>query len=181
MRGVQERWPVPALTDETAVVTEGRSHGTSSTGAAGLAVAAGVVAVVVLADQLTKWWAVDRLSSGPVHVVWRLDMELSLNTGSAFSLFRGATFLIVVIAVALVAVLLVMVWRSATLGRAAILGLILGGALANLCDRFFRGGHGAVVDFIDFHFWPTFNVADACITVGCILLAVSVLRGRPTP
>jgi len=175
---MQERWPVPALTDETAVVTEDRDHGTSSTGAAGLAVAVGVAAIIVLADQLTKWWAVDRLSSGPVHVAWRLDLALSLNTGSAFSLFRGATFLIVVIAMALVVVLLVMVWRSATLGRAAILGLILGGALGNLCDRFFRGQHGAVVDFIEFHFWPTFNVADACITVGCILLAVSLLRGR---
>ncbi len=46
-------------------------------------------------------------------------------------------------------------------GRAAILGLILGGALGNLADRFFRDDHGAVVDFVALHFWPTFNVADA--------------------
>jgi len=142
-----------------------------------MAVAVGVVAAVVLADQLTKWWAVRRLASGPVHVFWRLDLALSLNTGSAFSLFQGETPFIVVVAVGLIAVLLVMVWRSPTLGRAAILGLILGGALGNLSDRLFRGDHGAVVDFIDFHFWPTFNVADTCITVGCILLALSVLRG----
>jgi signal peptidase II len=142
-----------------------------------MAVAVGVVAVVVLADQLTKWWAVGRLTSGQIHVFWRLDLALSLNTGSAFSLFQGETPFIVVVAVALIAVLLVMVWRSPTLGRAAILGLILGGALGNLSDRLFRGDHGAVVDFIDFHFWPTFNVADTCITVGCILLAVSLLRG----
>ena len=178
MRRLHERWPVTTLTDETDAVIDGAApRQASSTGPARLAVAAGVVAVVVLADQLTKWWAVDRLASGPVHVVWRLDLALSLNTGSAFSLFAGATPVLVVIAVALVAVLVVLVWRAPSLGRAAVLGLILGGALGNLADRFFRGDHGAVVDFVEFHFWPTFNVADACITVGCILLAASLLFG----
>ena len=70
-----------------------------------------------------------------------------------------------------------LVWRAPTRGRAAVLGLILGGALGNLADRFFRGTHGAVVDFVAVHFFPTFNVADACITVGCILLAASLLFG----
>lgn len=153
----------------------------ASTGSARLAVAVGVVALVVLVDQLTKWWAVDRLVNGPVHVVWRLDLSLSYNTGSAFSLFQGDTGILVVVAVALVAVLLVMVWRAPTMGRAAILGLILGGALGNLSDRFFRGQHGAVVDYVDFHFFPSFNVADSCITVGCILLVLSILfDGRRT-
>ena len=153
----------------------------ASTGSARLAVAGGVVALVVLVDQLTKWWAVDRLVNGPVHVVWRLDLSLSYNTGSAFSLFQGDTGILVVVAVALVAVLLVMVWRAPTMGRAAILGLILGGALGNLSDRFFRGQHGAVVDYVDFHFFPSFNVADSCITVGCILLVLSILfDGRRT-
>jgi signal peptidase II len=110
-------------------------------------------------------------------VVWRLDLALSFNTGSAFSLFPGETPVLVVIALGLVAVLVVLVWRAPTAGRAAILGLILGGALGNLSDRFFRGDHGAVVDFIELHFWPTFNVADACITVGCVLLAGSLLFG----
>ncbi len=150
---------------------------TSRSGAVRLSVALGVVAAVVLVDQVTKWWAVDRLASGPVHVVWRLDLALSFNRGSAFSLFQGATPVIVAVALGLVGALLVMVWRAPTLGRAAILGLILGGALGNLADRFFRGDHGAVVDFVDVHFWPTFNVADACITVGCILLALTLLTG----
>ena len=163
------------------MVTGDGHVGVASTGPARLAVAVGVVAVVVLVDQLTKWWAVDRLSSGPVHVVWRLDFSLSYNTGSAFSLFQGDTGILVVVAVALVAVLLVMVWRAPTMGRAAILGLILGGALGNLSDRFFRSQHGAVVDYVDFHFFPSFNVADACITVGCILLVLSILLdGRRT-
>jgi signal peptidase II len=139
-------------------------------------VASAVAAVVVLVDQLTKSWAVSRLSQGPIHVFGPLDLELQHNTGSAFSLFQGATVAIVVVAVALVAVLLVLVWRAPTLGRAAILGLILGGALGNLSDRFFRDLHGGVVDFVDFHFFPSFNVADSCITIGCILLVISLLR-----
>jgi signal peptidase II len=163
------------LTGETTVVTGDDHHGASPSGPAKLAVAVGVVIAVVLADQLTKWWAVDRLASGPVHVFWRLDFSLSTNTGSAFSLFQGATAAIIVVAVALVAVLLVLVWRAPSLGRAAILGLILGGALGNLSDRFFRDLHGGVVDFVDFHFFPSFNVADSCITVGCILLVISLL------
>jgi signal peptidase II len=163
------------------VVTGDGHHGNPPAGPVRLAVALGVVVLVVVADQLTKWWAVDRLSSGPVHVVWRLDFALSYNTGSAFSLFQSDTGILVAVAVVLVGVLLVLVWRAPSLGRAAILGLILGGALGNLCDRFFRGQHGAVVDFVDFHFFPTFNVADSCITVGCILLILSiVLDGRRT-
>ena len=175
---MQERWAVATLTDaRDAVTADPGAPPSTSSGPARMAVAVGVVALVVLADQLTKWWAVDRLASGPVHVMWRLELALSVNTGSAFSQFQGATPVLVVIALALVAVLCTLVWRAPTLGRAAVLGLILGGALGNLSDRFFRDTHGGVVDFVEFHFWPTFNVADACITVGCVLLAVSLLRG----
>ncbi len=145
-----------------------------------LAVALGIGAGVVVVDVVTKSWALHRLASGPVHVAWRLDFDLSLNSGSAFSLFTGQTVLITGVAVVLVAMLLVMVWRAASFGRAAIVGLIMGGALGNLGDRLFRDEHGSVVDFIAFHFWPTFNVADSCIVVGCGLLVVSLLRtGSP--
>lgn len=146
-----------------------------------LAVAVAVMVAVVAADQLTKWWAVSRLAPGPIHVIGTLDLELSRNTGASFSLFQGKAFVLVPVAVVLVAVLTVMAWRAPTPGRAAILGLVLGGALGNLVDRFFRGDHGAVVDFVALHFWPTFNVADACIVVGCILLLVSLVRGPRLP
>jgi signal peptidase II len=139
--------------------------------------ASAVAALVVLADQLTKSWAVSRLSQGPIHVVGPLDFELQRNTGSAFSLFQGETAVLVIIAVALVAVLLVLAGRAPTSGRALVLGLILGGALGNLADRVFRGSNGGVIDFIALHVWPTFNVADSCIVVGCVLLIVSLLRG----
>lgn len=144
-------------------------------------VAATVAVTVVAVDQLTKWWAVTRLTDGPIHLIGTLDLQLSFNTGSAFSLFQGHTDLVVVVVCILIAALSVLVWRSTSVGRAVILGLILGGALGNLADRLFRGDHGAVVDFVDLHFWPTFNVADACITVGCALLLVSLVRGSRIP
>jgi len=144
-------------------------------------VAAAVLSVVVVVDQLTKWWAVTRLSNGPVHVIGTLDFELARNTGASFSLFQGKAVVLVPVAVALAAVLSVMAWRAPSGGRAAVLGLILGGAVGNLCDRLFRGDHGAVVDFVALHVWPTFNVADASIVVGCLLLLVSLARGPRLP
>jgi signal peptidase II len=139
-----------------------------------LSVAAAVVVLVVAADQLTKWWAVSRLSHGTIHLISTLDLQLTYNTGSAFSLLQGQDALLVVVAALIVAALSVMVWRARSNGRAAVLGLILGGALGNLADRLFRGNHGAVVDFVALHFWPTFNVADASIVVGCVLLVASL-------
>jgi signal peptidase II len=140
-------------------------------------VAVMVTVAVVAADQLTKWWAVTRLADGRIHVVGSLDLELARNSGASFSLFQGKGFILAPVIVVLVAALAVMVWRSPTAGRAALLGLILGGALGNLSDRLFRDDHGAVVDFVALHFWPTFNLADASVVVGCGLLVVSLVRG----
>jgi signal peptidase II len=171
---MQERRPVTALTGPGPT----DQHRASPAGAIRIWVAAGVAAGVVLCDQLTKWWAVTRLAGGPIHVIGTLDLELARNRGSSFSLFQGSSGLLVVVVVAAAVVLGYLVWRSATVGRAAIYGLILGGALGNLSDRFFRGG--GVVDFVALHFWPTFNVADSCIVIGCALLLVSLLRS-PRP
>ncbi len=146
-----------------------------------MTVAVVVMGAVVAVDQLTKWWAITRLADGPVHVIGTLDLELSRNTGASFSLFQGQAFLLVPVAVLLLVGLFVMVWRSSSTGRAATLGLILGGAVGNLCDRIFRGDHGAVVDFIALHFWPTFNVADASIVIGCALLVFSLVRAPRIP
>jgi signal peptidase II len=61
------------------------------------------------------------------------------------------------------------------------MGLLLGGAVGNLTDRLVRHHHGAVIDFIDFRWWPVFNLADASITVGALLLALVLFRARPGP
>ncbi len=139
-----------------------------------------MTAVVVGVDQITKSLATTHLRDHPIHLFWTLDLELEYNSGSAFSLFQGKAAVLVPVALALIGVLVWMVVRSPTRARAAVLGLIIGGACGNLADRLFRGHGGAVVDFIALHWWPTFNVADACITVGCVLLALSYLR-HPGP
>ena len=130
---------------------------------------------MVLVDQLTKTWAVRELQDRVVHVVWTLRLALTKNTGSAFSFATGSGPVIAVIALVVVGFLL---WTgrsvSTRLGAVA-LGLIAGGAIGNLADRMFRGAgflRGGVVDFIDFRWWPVFNVADAAVVVGAILLLV---------
>jgi signal peptidase II len=135
-----------------------------------------VAAAVVSADQATKQWALDRLSRGPVHVIGPLDFELSRNTGSAFSLLQGQRVLLAVVALVVGVGLLAFAARSRRRSRAVEVGLIVGGAAGNLVDRLARGDHGAVVDFVALHFWPTFNLADSCIVVGCVLLGWTLLR-----
>jgi signal peptidase II len=145
-----------------------------------LVVAGSVEVVVVAVDQVTKSWAVRRLSSGDIHVWWKLDFQLTYNSGASFGLARGWAPVIGGVAVTIVVLLLASVRHVRSDALTVALGLVVGGALGNLSDRIFRGHHGAVVDFIALHFWPTFNVADSCIVVGAISAALIVsLRGTP--
>jgi signal peptidase II len=137
-----------------------------------------IAVVVVAADQLTKSWATDRLAHGPIHVVWKLDLQLTYNSGSAFSLAQGWAPLLAAVAVVAVVLLVRAIGRTRSTALAVALGLVVGGALGNLTDRVLRSHHGAVVDFVALHFWPTFNVADASIVVGGILAAALVWRGE---
>jgi MFS family permease len=84
-----------------------------------------------------------------------------------------------VVATVMAVVLVVLARRVRRTSSAVGLGLVLGGALGNLADRLFRGHGGAVVDFITLSHWPTFNLADTAITVGVVLLVVTLLF-RPT-
>jgi signal peptidase II len=128
-----------------------------------------VAAAVVVADQVTKS-VVEAHLHNPRHVLGPFGLALGYNSGAAFSLFTGLTPLVVLVGVVLVAVLCWLARRTQGTLVAVGLGLVLGGALGNLADRLFRGHHGAVVDFITLTHWPTFNVGDACITVGVVLL-----------
>jgi signal peptidase II len=165
---VQERGAAPALSD---------GEGPRRAAGRRLLVAGIVAAGVVALDQVTKTWAVHRLSHGSIHVVWKLDLELTYNSGSAFSLAQGWAPVLAVLAVIVVLVLLRVVPRVPSTALTVALGLVMGGALGNLADRVLRSNHGAVIDFIALHFWPTFNVADASIVVGAVLAAVLLWRG----
>jgi signal peptidase II len=140
-----------------------------------------IAALVVVVDQLTKTWAVGALDDRDIHVVWTLRFHLTLNKGGAFSLGTGSTWFFVIAATVVVVGVLVFARRllSSRLAVAAM-GLVLGGALGNLGDRLFRDTDGAVVDFIDLQWWPVWNIADAAIVIGGILLVVAGAR-EPDP
>jgi signal peptidase II len=131
-----------------------------------------VAGAVVVVDQVTKSLALSALRDGPIHLLWTLRLNLTFNSGLAFSQGRGMTGLITIAAVALVAGLLWWARQVTTPGLAAAMGLILGGACGNLADRLVRGHGGAVVDFVDLQWWPIFNVADAALSCGAVLVVV---------
>jgi signal peptidase II len=143
-----------------------------------------VAAMVVAVDQASKTWALHHARS-PRHVIWTLQLAVTFNSGSAFGLWRGASPLIIAGAILLVVILLGLgraASRTANLPATVAMGLLLGGALGNLTDRLFRHHHGAVIDFVDLRWWPVFNVADACITIGALLLILVGFRPlRPHP
>ena len=152
------------------------------------ALTAAVVVLVVAIDQLTKRWAVSELSgSAPRHVVWTLQWNFTRNSGMAFSQAQGIGPLIGILALVVV---LWLAWTSRQLTSrvtAVAAGLIAGGAIGNLADRVFRGDHvlrGSVVDFIDFQWFPIFNIADMAIDIGGGLFVLWTLFGhrrvRPT-
>jgi signal peptidase II len=141
----------------------------------------GVAASVLVADQLSKWWAIESLTGGrTIDIVGSLRLNLAMNYGSAFSVAEGRGALISLLALAIVGVLLAS-GRQATRPLAAVsIGLVVGGAIGNLIDRALRDGDGflggGVVDFIDVQWWPIFNLADSAIVVGAILLFFTQLR-----
>jgi signal peptidase II len=139
-----------------------------------------LAAVVLAADQLTKHWAVSHLSDGhAVHVLWTLRFHLTFNSGMAFSRGRGLGPIIGVVALLVVVVLLLSLRRQGSKLATVAVALVIGGAAGNVADRLFRSGdgflRGEVIDFIDLQWWPVFNLADAALVVGGVLLVVSAL------
>jgi signal peptidase II len=138
-------------------------------------------AAVYLADRLTKAWAERALSHRPpIQVIpGVLQLNFTTNAGGAFSIGGGAPWLFAGASVAAVAFIVVASFRLARAPIAVGLGMVLGGALGNLTDRLVRGPgvSGRVVDFIDLHVWPVFNVADAAIVTGAGIALLASLRG----
>jgi signal peptidase II len=143
-----------------------------------------VATAVLVADQLTKAWALSALADGPIAVVGPVRLALARNTAGAFGL--GGAF-VPFLAVGALVLVLVLVTRGEVTRRpilAVAAGLVLGGAFGNLVDRLVRSPgllRGAVVDFVDLRWWPVFNLADSAITCGCLLLLWSGSRARAAP
>ncbi len=144
--------------------------------------------LVVALDQWSKYFV--RLNLAP-HERWAPWEWLapyariinSSNTGAAFGFFKDGALFFTVVAI-LVSIAIIIYYPRVPRSQVALrvaLALQLGGALGNLADRVFRGDEfmdGAVVDFIDFSFFATFNVADSAVTIGVAVLLISTFFRR---
>ncbi|MEO8477056.1 MAG: signal peptidase II [Actinomycetota bacterium] len=145
----------------------------------GAAILFGSASVVFLFDRVTKLWAERSLADAPIDLVpGVLSLRFTSNSGGAFSLGQSAPWVFAGASIAVSAAIAATAFRHRDRAVAVALGLVLGGALGNLADRAIRGPglSGRVVDFVDLHLWPVFNLADAAIVVGALLLAWSSVR-----
>ena len=148
----------------------------------------GIAALVLVADVVTKVPRRARLEGRePVELLGgAVYLVLVRNPGAAFSLATGYTWVLSLVAVAVVVVIARIARRLRSTGWAVALGLVLGGALGNLADRIFRSPgplQGHVVDVVslfapDGSVWPVFNLADSSIVTGGVLLVLLALTGR---
>ena len=149
-----------------------------------------LIAAVVVADQLSKLYIASHMYLFEIITVLPVfNIALLHNTGAAFSMLAGAAgwqrWFFIVLALVITAAIVTWLLRMAEQGDrwvAAGLALVAGGALGNAMDRL---THGYVIDFLQFHwrgwFFPAFNVADSCITVGAILLLLDGLFRQKRP
>ncbi|RJQ40211.1 MAG: signal peptidase II [Dehalococcoidia bacterium] len=142
-----------------------------------------LAALVLLADQVTKVWIRTHLAVGETLFEWGIFSitRVPPNTGAAFGLFRSGT--VILIFVSTIFAIMVLLYAFTLYRRFPFLdtrrnnlafGLILGGTLGNLAERV-NASLGGVTDFIAVGWWPAFNVADSAVTVGAVLLGISLL------
>lgn len=150
----------------------------------------GLAVVVLVFDQISKWWILRLFMDAGrnfFEITPFFNIVLAWNKGISFGMFgqsgdHGPTILIVLTLI-ISAVLAVWLMRAETRWTAAGLGLIVGGAIGNVIDRF---RFGAVTDFLDVHVlgyhWPAFNVADSAIVIGAVaLIWESLFAGAESP
>jgi signal peptidase II len=140
-----------------------------------------IVLAALVADQVTKHIVASNLSLGEgLHVVGPFSIRHVQNSGIAFGLFSNATAAVTVVTAIAVAWMLVYFARSG--GRHPVLpvalGLVIGGSASNLADRVRLG---FVTDFLDFRYWPAFNLADSFIVIGVGILLVALLLAEREP
>lgn len=141
-----------------------------------------VALVVLVLDIVTKVLAVRLLTPGqPVSIIGdTVTWTLVRNSGAAFSMATGYTWALTLVATGVAIGIFWMGRRLVSPWWAVGLGMILGGAMGNLVDRFFRSPgplRGHVVDFLSIGWWPVFNVADPAVVGGAILLVVLSIFG----
>jgi signal peptidase II len=136
-----------------------------------------------LFDYVTKTWALSNFSSDPQPVIGTLlQFTLLKNSGAAFSVASGFTFIFSLLAVAVIATIVRYAARITSRGWLTCAGLLLGGVLGNLTDRIFREPGfflGHVIDWIQIPNWPVFNIADIAISTAALLAFIQTMRNVP--
>ncbi|MBO4326311.1 MAG: signal peptidase II [Clostridia bacterium] len=147
------------------------------------AIFAGVCGLIIAVDQITKAIVYGKIFYGSSIVLIPGLLEISHvhNTGAAWGMFNQHTGLLSAVTLLACALLCFLYMQSRKkLFRAALL-MVIGGAIGNLIDRIARG---YVIDFIRVwiikYEFPNFNVADSCITIGCVLMIIAVLKSGKT-
>ncbi|NRI66179.1 signal peptidase II [Rhodococcus sp. MS16] len=181
MVGVSTDHPDRDLSAEDQPITD-LSKSASPTRPKRLAMLIAIAAVILIADVLTKIWAVAAITPGkPIEIIGDVvTFTLVRNPGAAFSMATSMTWILTLVAIGVV-IGVIKIGRTLRSPWWALgLGLVLGGALGNLIDRLFRAPgfmRGHVVDFMSIGWWPVFNIADSAIVCGAILLVVLTLFG----
>jgi len=139
----------------------------------------GIAGIILLIDQATKClvgMGLPPYRSVPI-IKGILHLTYIRNTGAAFGLFAGQRIPLIIIGIIVSAIVVYFHFRASPKNYfiQGPLALILGGSLGNLADRIFRS---YVVDFIDFRFWPAFNIADVTVNLGIVLLIVRLVMRK---
>lgn len=138
--------------------------------------------IVIVFDQITKTLALNALDDGPIEVIdGVLSLRLTFNPGGAFGILQGIPEFFLVATVLVVVLVLFWARKLTETSWTIPLGLVLGGGIGNVIDRVVRDTDGRVVDFVDLHVWPVFNVADSCIVLGVLLLIFMSARAPKHP
>ncbi|MEY3336673.1 MAG: hypothetical protein RL332_113 [Actinomycetota bacterium] len=137
--------------------------------------------VVWLIDLGTKVWAVEVLSSrANVQIIGSfLQLTFVQNSGAAFGIGAGSTFIFTFFALAVLIVITRYALQITSKGWALVCGLVLGGILGNLTDRIFREPsflQGHVIDWIQIPNWPVFNIADTAIVIAAVVAIILTIR-----
>lgn len=128
--------------------------------------------LILILDQLTKLLILRNFSTSQFKLFNFLQIKYTANTGAAFGILQNQTTLLAWFSVIVIGVVL-FYYDKITSKNDVPLALILGGTIGNFIDRL---SYGHVVDYIDFSFWPAFNIADAALTIGVIWLIFSFYK-----
>ena len=134
-----------------------------------------ISAAVVILDQLTKWIVTATMDVGrSIPVFPTFSLTHIRNSGAGFGILQGQNSIFILVAlIAIIAIILYLKKITEKHHTTVFASLILGGAAGNLIDRLI---YGSVTDFLNFSFWPAFNLADAALTMGVLGLIWMEMR-----